>query len=82
MIDATLVEQLRRLQNAANMLDYHEFLEALGWERDDYTQAKYREFRALGRLHVFDGNTLTLPVEFYERKIARLEKALEDALKS
>lgn len=52
------VEELRRVQRAANMLGLAEFCRALGWERDDYARDKWKEFQGLGRLHVFDDNTL------------------------
>ena len=63
---APLVPQLRRLQYAANMLNLHEFCEALGHPVDDYSKAKFLEFQALGRLHVFDDNVLQAAVEYYE----------------
>ena len=64
---APLVPQLRRLQHAANMLNRLEFARALGWPpEDDYTIAKFREFQALGRLHVFDDHTLQAAIEAYE----------------
>jgi hypothetical protein len=66
---APLVPQLRRLQYAANMLNYHEFCEATGWPEDDYSLAKYREFRALGRLHVFDDRVLEAAIKFYEARV-------------
>lgn len=72
---APLVPQLRRLQYAANMLNYHEFCEATGWPRDDYAKHKFEEFQALGRLHVFDDRVLQAAVEFYEAQAARHEAA-------
>jgi hypothetical protein len=62
-----LIPQLRRLQHAANMLSGHQFAEALGWDWDDYAKAKYLEFRALGRLGVFDDQVLTSLVHAYEQ---------------
>lgn len=66
-----LVPQLRRLQYAANSLNYHEFCEAMGWPRDDYTKAKFVAFQAFGKLGVFDDSTLSAPVLFYERREER-----------
>lgn len=65
-----LVPQLRRLQHAANMLNVNEFCEATGWPRDAYSEAKFKEFQALGRLHVFDDTVLEAAVGFYERREA------------
>lgn len=78
-----LVPQLRRLQYAANSLNYNEFCEALGWPRDDYTKAKFLAFQQMGRMHVFDDGTLTKTVEFYERREERYaaeRKAREESL--
>ena len=70
----SLVPQLRRLQHAANMLNLHEFCDALGWSpTDDYARAKFKEFQALGRLHVFDDNVLKKAVEHYEYLTRRRE---------
>jgi len=70
---APLVPQLRRLQYAANMLNYHEFCDALGWPRVDYSKAKFLEFQKLGRLHIFDDTVLQKAIEFYEAQAARHE---------
>jgi hypothetical protein len=67
------VPQLRRLQYAANTLNYHEFCEAVGWPEDDYSKAKFVEFQKLGRLHVFDDHTLVCAVEHYEYLAKRRE---------
>ena len=69
-----LVPQLRRLQHAANTLNYHEFTEAVGWPRDDYSQHKFVEFQALGRLHVFDDHVLEAAVRYYERQVEAREE--------
>jgi hypothetical protein len=61
-----MVEQVRRLQHAANMLSYTQFLQATGWERDDYSKDKWNEFRRLGGMHTFDSHTLKTLVAFYE----------------
>lgn len=74
---APLVPQLRRLQYAANMLNVNEFCQAVGWPRDEYSEAKFLEFQKLGRLHVFDDNVLQRAVEFYEAQAARHEAARE-----
>lgn len=66
-----LVPQLRRLQYAANMLSRTQFCEALGWPDEDYALNKYLEFRALGRLHVFDDHVLRTLVAAYEAKASR-----------
>lgn len=66
-----LVPQLRRLQHAANSLNVNEFCEAMGWERNEYSEAKFLEFQALGRLHVFDDHTLMAPVLYYEAREKR-----------
>jgi hypothetical protein len=68
MTTTTLIAQLRRLQYAANTLNYHEFCQALEWPEDDYAKAKFLEFQKLGRLHVFDDNTLSKTVEYYEAR--------------
>jgi hypothetical protein len=65
-----LVAQLRRLQYAANMLNFHEFAEAVGWPRDDYSRHKFVEFQALGRMHVFDDRVLEVAIKFYEDRVA------------
>jgi hypothetical protein len=70
-----LVPQLRRLQYAANMLNYDEFCDATGWPRDDYSLAKFREFQALGRLHVFDNGTLWRAVHHYESLVTAHRQA-------
>jgi hypothetical protein len=43
---STLVEQLRRLQHAANMLNYHQFCAATG-ARGRLPKAKFIEFQKL-----------------------------------
>jgi len=63
-----LVPQLRRLQHAANMLNLREFCQAIGCPVDDYSKAKFREFQALGRLHVFDDHVLQAAVAYYEQQ--------------
>jgi hypothetical protein len=68
-----LVPQLRRLQYAANMLNFHEFCDAAGWPRDEYTKAKFVEFQKLGRLHVFDDHVLNATVRYYEDQVERRE---------
>lgn len=78
-----LVPQLRRLQYAANSLNYNEFCEALGWSRDDYSKAKFLAFQQMGRMHVFDDGTLTKTVEFYEareKRYAAERKAREERM--
>jgi len=75
---APLVPQLRRLQYAANMLGLTEFCAAQGWSpTDNYARAKYLEFQALGRMHVFDDNVLRNAVEYYEKITAEHEAARE-----
>lgn len=79
-----LVEALRRLQYAANSLNYHEFCEAVGWPRDDYTKQKFLDFQAFGRLGSFDDSTLNNPVLFYERREERYQaerKAAEERMR-
>jgi len=69
---APLVPQLRRLQHAANMLSGPEFARAQGWDWNDaYTRAKFREFQALGRLHVFDDSVLERAIAAYEGREER-----------
>lgn len=63
--EASFVDHLRLLQHTANMLSYPEFCAATGWERDDYSKAKFVEFQKLGRLHRFDDHTLTVTVSYY-----------------
>lgn len=65
-----LVPQLRRLQYAANMLNFHEFCDATGWPRDEYSKHKFVEFQALGRMHVFDDRVLEVAIKFYEDRVA------------
>ena len=65
---AQMVDQLRRLQRAANLLNYRQFCEALDWPHDSYSKNKFLEFQKLGRLHVFDSHTLAATVAFYERQ--------------
>ena len=67
MDDVQLVEALRRLQHAANMLTYAQFCEAQGWSLDDYSRYKFREFQRMGRLHVFDDHALVNAIRYYER---------------
>ena len=61
-----LTVQLRRLQHAANMLNYHQFCAALGWERDDYSKRKFQEFQKLGAMHVLSDDTLERAIAAYE----------------
>lgn len=65
--DADLLRQIRRLQHAANMLNGPEFATANGWEWDEYSKAKWREFQAFGRLGNFSGGTLLDAIHAYER---------------
>jgi hypothetical protein len=57
---------IRLLQHAANMLNVTQFCAAQGWEVNDYSRAKFREFQALGRLHVFGDSTLLAAMRKYE----------------
>jgi hypothetical protein len=66
-----LIEQLRRLQYAANMLAYDEFCKALGWEANEYALAKFHDFQRLGAMHTFDSHVLRAAIEFYEAKQVR-----------
>lgn len=65
------VDVIRRLQDAANMLDYHEFTAAMPWPEDEYALAKYRHFQGIGRLlSYFDDGVLTRAVAAYEAQAA------------
>lgn len=62
-----LVPQLRRLQYAANMLNYHEFCEASGWPEDAYSQDKWADMQRIGKLLPrFDNHVLEAMVRYYE----------------
>jgi hypothetical protein len=63
--------RLRALQHAANGLNYHEFCDALGWDRNDYSKAKFVEFQGLGRLGVFDSSVLSRLIEYHQGMEAR-----------
>ena len=66
--DDTLVDQLRRLQYAANMLSYTDFCQILDWPQDDYSRDKFKSFQDLELMHRFDGHVLTALVAGYEKK--------------
>jgi len=62
------LEAMRGLQWSANMLNHRQFCAALGWPEDDYSRNKFKEFQALGRLHVFDDTVLEIFVSMGMQK--------------
>lgn len=61
-----MVPALRRLQYAANGLNFHQFCDALGWERNEYAKDKFVVFQSLGNLGRFDSGVLRRVIEAYE----------------
>lgn len=59
------LDSLRALQNAANGLNYNEFCDALGWDKNDYSKDKFLLFQSLGVLGRFDGAVLKQVIGAY-----------------